>query len=109
MRLFLAIQVPFELGLRQVQQSIQTDQLSPVQHFHVTLKFFGDVTEEERKIICNKLDTLRFSKINLLTEKYLDCFDNWNRCRVIFIPIKDNELKKLSQKINTLFSDIFEH
>lgn len=100
MRLFLAIDTP---GF----PALNYDGLVNVGAHHITVKFFGEVDEYEFKEICQRLDRFSFSPFQLKTGTSLDCFSNWDNCKVVYVPVESNELRKLNEKLTSLFADKF--
>ena len=113
MRLFVAIDLPEELKeyFSQVQNQIGEDsaQLSYVQkeNLHITLKFLGEVKEENIKKIKEILGNIKFRPFSLVTEK-MGIFPDENYIRVVWIGFKGEDiLFELHKSIDISLSRMF--
>ena len=103
MRVFIAIDLPEDVKeeLIKAQKSINSekDKLSIARELHLTLKFIGEVTEDEVEKIKKALSKIKFKKFNLTLDG-TGVFPNENFIRVAWVGIKENkELMQLSKDI----------
>ena len=104
MRVFLAIPIPIPFPIEQSEYS----QLLFVKEFHITLAFFGEVTEDELLQIQKRLKRFSFTSFSLKTGSAFAYFPNSQNPKLVYIPvIHQKELKKLHSQIRTIFADMF--
>jgi 2'-5' RNA ligase len=115
MRVFLAIDINNIEILHQIEKiqkvliSTEAD-LKPVnlKNLHITLKFFGEISESETIKIINKIKNLEFKAFNL-DYKGIGFFPNENKISVIWIGIDtngQNNLLSIIDKINNSLRDL---
>ncbi len=101
MRIFVAIPIDLEQIDMKPLLSIKS-----VSHYHCTLAFFGDVSNEEFVYIKQKLQTKFLKPFTLKTKSQLDYFGSKNNSKVWYIPIQySKKLQELQQKIQNLFKN----
>ncbi len=109
MRVFLAINVGHENELSAISSQIAHKGVKLVDHYHITLAFFGDLSTAELINLKFLLDKLHHPSFTLTTSNHIDCFSNWNRLRVLFLPVEYHKLlNQLALKIQNLCRDVFD-
>jgi len=110
MRAFIAIETPEKISktLREIQKKFEG--LGKINFtkdpYHLTLKFLGDVTEDQTSKIKELLKNIKLKPFELeLTE--LGSFPNENYIRVIWIGVKGGRVNELQQQIDSKLSDMF--
>ena len=106
MRLFIAIEFSenIKFMLRRVQAEFSFS-FNFTKDFHLTLKFLGEVAEENIEEISKKLREIRFNRFNLKLAG-LGVFPNKSRPRVLWIGLNNNsELLRLQKEISCLFTN----
>ncbi len=107
MRLFVAIEVPEDDVLVKLQDEIKkiNAKCTYPKHFHLTLKFLGDVDDVNE--IKEKLSKINFDPFKM-TISGIGAFPNEDYIRVIWAGIKGHDnIIKLQKKIDEKLSDIF--
>jgi RNA 2',3'-cyclic 3'-phosphodiesterase len=109
MRLFLAIDLPKEIinYISPLQDSLDkaSARLNIAKSYHLTIKFLGEVDENQVTSIVKSLERVKFSKFNLKTTN-IGIFKNWNHINVIWIGLKEsNELKQIHSDIEKSLSE----
>ena len=111
MRAFLAVEIPKKI--REIVVKIQKNfemkgiKLVEPENLHWTLKFFGEISEEDVKIIEERIKEFRFSPFEIEL-KGLDAFPSKTYPKIIWIGVgsgKEEFIKFLSS-INELLKDI---
>ncbi|MBI4447818.1 RNA 2',3'-cyclic phosphodiesterase [Candidatus Woesearchaeota archaeon] len=96
MRLFIEIPLPEEVreSVFQLQKSLH---ILPAKinwvakkNMHITLKFLGEVSEEQKNLAEKELAKIRFSKFTV-TLSNIGVFPNYDRARVIWIGLNPEE------------------
>ena len=96
MRLFVAIDVTEDIEdyFRDIQRNLQVKGLSLSKHFHITLKFLGEVNEAKLSDIDTNLKLISFEKFKVKLA------DIGSFPRVVFVGTEKNEsLMQLQTKI----------
>ncbi|HLG24952.1 MAG TPA: RNA 2',3'-cyclic phosphodiesterase [Candidatus Nanoarchaeia archaeon] len=113
MRLFIAIDFDSINGyLKEIQsQLLEISNLSLVTSFHLTLKFLGEVEEENYSLIKSKLKEIKFEKFNIFLDK-VGVFETRGEPGVVFVSIKQQinllELQKSIESALSGFSSDFD-
>ena len=110
MRLFIAIDLK-ELKdyFKEIQDQIPRDiaKLKPVNTFHLTLKFLGEVPDEKTEEIKEALAKIKFSQFKLTLDQ-LGVFPTENYIRVVWIGLKGNShLSKLQEDIEKVLDQFY--
>ncbi|HLD59764.1 MAG TPA: RNA 2',3'-cyclic phosphodiesterase [Candidatus Bilamarchaeaceae archaeon] len=104
-RCFIAINLPSEIKdkILSISKSIHTDvvRLVKPENLHITLKFLGEVSEDQVEEIKTKLSSISFSPFILPIEG-IGVFPNENYVKVVWIGCKSDELEKLSDEMEKL-------
>lgn len=110
MRAFLAIEIPEEINklFRDIQKKFQ--RLGKIKFtkepYHLTLKFLGEINEEQVEKIKELFKEIKFKPFELeLTE--LGVFPNENNIRVIWVGV-EGKVNELQQQIDSKLKLIFE-
>lgn len=114
MRCFIAIDIPEEIKA-DIFHSFEKIKIKGVlgnfvekDNLHLTLKFLGELSEEEIKKVIEKLKEINFQKLNAKTGK-IGFFPNENYIRVIWVEFVCDFLDLLQREIdNKLFELGFE-
>jgi RNA 2',3'-cyclic 3'-phosphodiesterase len=109
MRLFIAVDLPKQIidYISHLQDSLDkaSARLNIAKSSHLTLKFLGEVDENQVNSISKSLEGVKFSKFNLKTTE-IGIFKNWNYINVIWLGLKgSNELKQLHENIEKSLSE----
>lgn len=108
MRLFIAIDCKeLEDYFKDIQNNLPIDiaKLRPVNTFHLTLKFLGDMEDPDLDKIKEQLSKIRFEGFNLTLDN-LGFFPSRGYVKVIWIGVKENkELLKLQKEIDNALED----
>ncbi|MEK6968704.1 MAG: RNA 2',3'-cyclic phosphodiesterase [Nanoarchaeota archaeon] len=102
MRLFIALDVPSKVQkyLETIQSKLQINGLSIAKHPHMTLKFLGEVKEENLNDINSALQEISFSPFELTLSEF-GFFPSSSKPRVIFIgSIENEQLSELQKNIS---------
>ena len=113
-RLFVAIELPQQVrdNLASICNDIAQKELfvgrcTRPENIHLTLKFFGEVTESVVPEIDAALKAISFQSCTARLGS-LDVFSTRKKIRILFIQLLCPELVQLAQKIQDVFSDRFE-
>ena|SRR3989338_4705383 len=110
-RCFLAITLPDEIKdeLRRIQSEIKFDgkiNFPQKENLHLTLKFFGDITDATIEKIKNRFEPFRFHPIKTSLSS-VGVFPDLNRIRVIWVSLSpDKEIKELYDRIEEGLSEL---
>ena len=113
-RCFIALELPLEVKkqLKNLQEILPKENVSlklvEPQNLHLTLKFFGEISEEKMQHIKNQLKKFKSKKfigmineVGLFSEKFV---------KVIWVNLSDlnsgEDIKKLHQKIELLTEEV---
>ncbi len=112
MRLFIAIELPEEVKsyLKDLQKQILNDKakLTLANDFHLTLKFLGEVEEQDVDVIKSKLKEIMFEPFaaKLLT---IGVFPSEKSIRVVWVGLEPKDLiTDLQKKIDSSLQSKFE-
>jgi len=105
MRVFIAINLPEDIKAKVfhefeiVQNSgLVTGNFVEKENLHLSLKFLGEVSEEEIEKIKKKLSEIKFKKLDVEIGK-IGFFPDENYIRVIWVDLIADELKKLNELV----------
>ena len=106
MRCFIAIELPehlkskiFHKAETLEKEGLFNGKITEKENLHLTLKFFGDVTEEEIQEIKGKLSKLDFRKMNVKLGK-TGFFDDENHIRILWVELISHGIEPLRKKIS---------
>jgi len=110
MRAFIAIETPEEINkvLKETQKKFE--ELGKInftrEPYHLTLKFFGEIAEEQAEKIKTLLKDIKIKPFELeLTN--LGVFPNENYIRVLWVGVKGGRVYELQQQIDSQLADMF--
>ncbi|HII68105.1 MAG TPA: RNA 2',3'-cyclic phosphodiesterase [Thermococcaceae archaeon] len=113
MRAFIAIEINDEVRkkLVEIQEKIDRTKSAKIkfvepENLHITLKFLGEITEEQAEDIKRILESIaKKRKKHEVDAKGIGVFPNYNYVRVIWAGVdNDEEIKKMAEEIdNALF------
>lgn len=108
-RLFCAIDATPSCSLiRDVQLKLLEDGLKPTDHFHITLKFLGDVKEEDIPLIHKQLKQVEFFPFLTLSNKIIQ-FPEGTHPKVLALNVVPFEiLNNFQKQIEFYLKDYFE-
>ena len=114
MRLFIAIFLPEEIlnYLYQVENKLKRNLPAKINwvaksKIHITLKFIGEVSENNINSIKERLNKIKFKSFKVKLDK-LGVFPNDNYVRVIWVGLKPaGKVIELQQKIDSELLDLF--
>lgn len=107
MRAFIAIEVESD-KVRQVQKQLDIEGVKLTTHFHLTLKFFRDISDELVEKIKEKLKEIKFKPFDLELEDIGVFPLQGSYIRVIWIGAKSNKLNELHDLIDEKLVDLVE-
>jgi len=103
MRLFIAIDIPKDIQnkIRKTQNQIKKYVIGTFpkpENLHLTLKFLGEVSEDDKDKLIQELKKIKFKsfKLNL---KGIGTFPSENYIRIIWIGSENNDIAKLAKTI----------
>jgi len=99
-RLFAAIEVPFDIGegLTRRQQGLPRARWRPVEAFHITLRFFGEVTEATAADLDSVLAGVSAAPFDLSLEG-VGAFTEGDHARAVWAGVAESEpLRRLAGK-----------
>ncbi len=101
MRTFVAVEISDEIILEKIkkfQEELQIDaKPTKINQIHFTLKFLGEINDEQCEKIKDSLREITFSQFDLLL-KGVGGFPNLRNPRIVWIGTEDVGAKKLQQK-----------
>ncbi|MFW5746382.1 MAG: RNA 2',3'-cyclic phosphodiesterase [Nanoarchaeota archaeon] len=106
-RLFLAIDIPAQPWMQELQVQIRQQAVKPVDHFHITLKFLGDVEQHAIQELQTRLKRITHQPFMITTSRKLGAFPNRRRPSVLWVGVASKQLVRLQQKIDSLLADVF--
>jgi len=107
MRLFVAFRVP-EDSLKKVQGEFNFDGLKLVREFHCTLKFLGEVNEEDVEMIREKLRGVRFVAFEAGFSD-VGAFPNADYTRVVWVGLEPvDKICELQREVEKSLAGMFE-
>lgn len=111
MRTFIALELPEEIKsyLLEMQKHINHQaKLSYANDFHITLKFLGEVSEQQAEGIKKMLAEIRFEEFSTALSE-IGFFPSEQYISVIWVGLKpDKEIYELQQKIDSRLADLFQ-
>jgi 2'-5' RNA ligase len=110
MRCFIAIELPehvkskvfHEIEKLQTAEGISGNFVEK-DNLHLTLKFLGDISEEEIENIGNKLNELKFKEFEIQLGGY-GFFPSADYIRVVWVGVNSSGLCEFESKISKIFS-----
>ncbi|MBW2999338.1 RNA 2',3'-cyclic phosphodiesterase [Candidatus Woesearchaeota archaeon] len=102
MRLFIAVQVPESVKkeLMQFQEKINV-KIKFVKEFHLTLKFLGEIPENNVEEIKENLRKVQFESFNISLDK-IGFFPNEDYIRVVWVGLSPvDKINELQQKVDS--------
>lgn len=112
MRSFIAIELPEEIKseifhkFEDIQESgLVIGNFSEKDKFHLTLKFIGDISEEQLEKIQKKLSEIKFNKFETSIGK-IGFFPDKDYVRVIWVELVSEELLELQKIIENKLNEI---
>jgi 2'-5' RNA ligase len=108
MRLFIACEAIGEIHdeLVELQKKLPSARMTFPQHFHLTLKFLGDVSKEKADEVKHRLEKIEFFPFELCLQP-LEVFDP-NNVRVVWASVNPEEpLNILAQQVDKVLLDLF--
>ncbi|MBU0536194.1 MAG: RNA 2',3'-cyclic phosphodiesterase [Nanoarchaeota archaeon] len=109
MRLFIAFDVSKEAHeeLLRIQKGIEHAKINPVRKFHLTLKFLGEVSEDNAEKINEKLRKIKFKGFDAELG-VVGVFPSEDYIKVIWVGLKpEDKIIMLQQKIEEALSGFF--
>jgi len=123
MRVFVAVEIKSD-KLKELQKQFDINGVKLTEHFHITLKFFKEISEEDVEKIKTALKTIKFEPfdLELTTLGVFPKFESFasggsiglsdgnsnNSVRVIWVGAKSEGLIKLHKEIEEKLSERFE-
>lgn len=110
MRAFIAIETPKEINniLKDIQKKFEgSGKINFTKEpYHLTLKFLGEITEEQSEKIKTLLKDIKLKPFELeLTS--LGAFPNERYIRVLWVGVKGEKVNELQQQIDTKLTGMF--
>lgn len=112
MRIFIAIDLPEHVKSRIFHkfENLQNKNLFngkfvEKENLHLTLKFFGEITNEKLKEIKNKLKEIKFEKFYCKIGK-TGFFENKKHIKIIWVELISEKLQELQKIINKKIPEI---
>ncbi len=110
MRAFIAIETPKEVSnvLKEIQKKFEgSGKINfTSEPYHLTLKFLGEITEEQSEKVKTLLKDIKLKPFELeLTS--LGVFPNESYIRVLWAGVKGEKVNELQQQIDTKLADMF--
>jgi 2'-5' RNA ligase len=108
MRLFIAVDAdPVSEELLDVQRSLSGAGLKKVSHFHITLKFLGEVADSYVPEIIGMLDSVSFPSFSFSLSG-MGFFPDERRISVVWVGVDAHkEFLALHEKIDSAISSLF--
>jgi len=110
MRLFIAIQLPKEIRnyLSKLQKQFSnTGKITFTKEQHLTIKFLGEITRTQEKIIQKKLSTVIFQPFSL-TLSGIGFFPDERNARILWVGLQlNNHINELQKKIDEILTPQF--
>lgn len=111
MRAFIAIETPEEIGsvLEEIQKKFKdAGKINFTKKpYHLTLKFLGDISEDQAEKIRSLLRNIKIRPFELELSE-LGVFPNESYIRVLWVGVKDSsKVNELQQQIDLKLADMF--
>ncbi len=100
MRLFIAVQTPFQDEFKAVQEQLSGANLKLTKEFHITLKFLGDVKDSQLNELVRSLSSIKFRRFSVTLDN-LGSFPIKGKPRVIWIGAQSKQLLELQNTIES--------
>jgi len=114
MRVFIAIELPEHVKSKVFHQfeNLQKKNLFKgkfveKENLHLTLKFFGEITNEKIEEIKKELNEINLESFSCDVGK-TGVFDNEKYIKVIWVELISKKLKELQEKINKKFPEFYD-
>ncbi len=105
MRAFIAVEVESE-KLRALQKQFEITGVKLTDHFHITLKFFREISEKQAEEIKNRLNEIKFDQFELEIDG-LGTYPSGDYVRVIWVGVKSDKIYDLQKEIDDKLADMF--
>jgi 2'-5' RNA ligase len=108
-RLFLSIPIPEDVcqSLSPLQQGLDKAKWNPLTKMHITLRFIGEVKEEDVETIIQSLKGLRYGDFKLALSNLGTFSNDHGQPLVLWAGVNDKEpLKALNELINKALKNI---
>lgn len=105
MRAFIAIEVESQ-KLKEVQKQFEISGIKLTDHFHITLKFFREISEDLAEKVKERLRDLKFKPFEIEIES-IGTFPGGEYVRVIWVGVKSEEIYELQKLVDEKLSDLF--
>ncbi|MEM2918442.1 MAG: RNA 2',3'-cyclic phosphodiesterase [Candidatus Altiarchaeota archaeon] len=112
MRVFIAIPVPNELkdillNLQSEFSQIGKFKLVEKENLHLTLKFLGEISDEEKNKVIEALESIKFESFNLSLAS-IGVFPSESYVRVIWVGISkgDEKIRELQNLVEQILSKL---
>ncbi len=101
MRTFIAISISDEIRdkIRVLQKRFYKKGLSASRETHITLRFFGEISNNELLEIIDKLRKIEFKKFDISIDGF-GFFEHMGKLKVVFLKVYSKELLELISLIN---------
>lgn len=112
-RVFVAIDLPDHVKTKlfktfvNLPKNLFSGKKTEKENLHLTLKFLGDVKEEEIEKIKNKLKGIKFNKFSCEVGK-AGFFDDEEHIKVIWVELISDEIKELQKLISKELPEFFD-
>jgi len=92
MRLFAAVKIPEQVAdeLRKIQSHIKVDGLKLVKDFHLTLKFYGEVSEDKLGSLKEQLSKVKFEPFEAALGT-VGVFPNMHHVNVVWVGLEPEQ------------------
>jgi RNA 2',3'-cyclic 3'-phosphodiesterase len=107
MRTFIAIEMPDEVKakLMHVSENIESWRLIKgnfvnKDNFHLTLKFLGEISEQDVEKVKKKLSEMKLKKFSVKLEG-IGSFPTEDYIKILFAKMHTNEIEKLAENVNS--------
>jgi 2'-5' RNA ligase len=112
MHTFIGLRIPIETGKKlfdlgqNLKGKINLKQWTYLEDLHITLKFIGETSEDSLKLLMEKINDIKYDKINVRITG-IDTFGNPKTPRVVYFGLDySNELIELHKVIQLLCKDL---
>lgn len=109
LRSFIAVSILPEDSLSSFMESIEPLKGSKVpghRVMHLTLAFLGDITEDEKGMLCRKISEVKFRKFTMKTT-HIDAFPDIRKARVAYVGVESPEVMDLHGILNEKLPEKF--
>jgi len=110
MRTFIALEIPEKINktLKEIQKKFEG--LGKINFtkvpYHLTLKFLGEITEDQASKIKDLLKEIKFESFELELSD-LGVFPNENYIKVLWVGVKRDKVNELQQQIDSKLETLF--